>query len=215
MTTRTPEHKLLTIEVMIVAGLLLLAAALNTCGRAEGADRVPPAADRYHRQLVREVRYIWGHSERVSRFAAQIHRESYWNERARSPVGAEGLGQIMPRTAQWLGNLYPKELGTRSGPFDPWWNLRALVMFDRHLYIADKESQGDEKYAFMLARYNAGDGSINKEQQKAHREGYNRAVWSASVEVVCSRRPSACKETVNYVNIIVHELEPLYRKAGW
>jgi membrane-bound lytic murein transglycosylase MltF len=180
-----------------------------------GHDHIPPAAEQYRRQLTREVRYYWSLFERVSTFGAQIHRESYWRERAKSHVGAEGLGQIMPKTGAWLGNLYPADLGPSPRPLDPWWNLKAMVLFDRRLYVADKEAQGVERYAFMLARYNAGSGNIAKEQREAERRGLDRSVWGESVETVCKRRVSACKETEDYVRAILFRFEPLYRGARW
>src|SRR5579872_1752140 len=53
-------------------------------------------------------------------FRKLIHQESGWNPKAVSPVGAQGLGQLMPATARQLGV---------TDPFDPMQNLDASARY--------------------------------------------------------------------------------------
>jgi len=77
---------------------------------------------------------------------ALVWVESRYCPQARSPVGAIGLGQLMPATA--------KELGV-----DPW-NPQANL-YGAALYLRQKwEEFGDWRLA--LAAYNAGSGAVRK-----------------------------------------------------
>jgi soluble lytic murein transglycosylase-like protein len=72
-------------------------------------------------------------------FAAQLHQESGWRPDAVSPVGAQGLAQFMPATADWISQLMPG-LNSRE-PFNPAWAIRALVSYDRWLWAARQRRQ--------------------------------------------------------------------------
>lgn len=79
---------------------------------------------------------------------AVIHAESGYNPSAVSPKGAQGLMQLMPKTAQGL---------KVSDCFNPSDNIRGGVRYLRFLLDAFK---GDESLA--LAAYNSGMGSVAK-----------------------------------------------------
>jgi soluble lytic murein transglycosylase-like protein len=82
---------------------------------------------------------------------AVIKVESNFDHRAKSRVGARGLMQLMPGTAQDLGK--PKALDHR--------NPRANVMAGaRYLRKMINEFRGDLSLA--LAAYNAGPGAVKK-----------------------------------------------------
>ncbi|MBI5209382.1 MAG: lytic transglycosylase domain-containing protein [Elusimicrobia bacterium] len=81
---------------------------------------------------------------------AVILKESGYNPRAESPVGAKGLMQIMPATGRGLG-LREYEL------FDPIKNVKAGIRF---LNAMIARFNGDIKMA--LAAYNAGPGAVDK-----------------------------------------------------
>jgi soluble lytic murein transglycosylase-like protein len=81
-----------------------------------------------------------------------VQAESSFRTRARSPVGAVGLTQLMPATARWL---VPGT--TRSDLENPETNLRIGFKYLRQLI---DNFEGDEKLA--LTAYNRGPGTVNR-----------------------------------------------------
>jgi soluble lytic murein transglycosylase-like protein len=88
-----------------------------------------------------------------------VKLESDFNARAISPVGAIGLTQVMPATA----NYYIKGI-TRDGLYDPNTNLRVGFRYLRGLV---KEYHGDVNLALLV--YNRGPAAV----QKARADGDN------------------------------------------
>lgn len=82
--------------------------------------------------------------------AALVSQESCFHADAVSPVGALGLGQLMPETAADLG----------VDPRDPEQNLEGCV---RYLAMnLDTWSNSGDPVALALASYNAGPGAVEK-----------------------------------------------------
>ncbi|GAC1421215.1 MAG: hypothetical protein NVSMB5_14260 [Candidatus Velthaea sp.] len=83
---------------------------------------------------------------------ALVTVESAWRTRATSPVGALGLGQLMPGTAAGLG----------VDPTETYENLDGTARYLRRLL--GKFSQSDERTRnrLALAAYNAGPGAVLK-----------------------------------------------------
>lgn len=96
----------------------------------------------------REQIEVAAHAARVSEalIAAIVTIESSGEAKAVSPVGAQGLGQLMPGTALTLG--------VRDS-FNPMENLRGAA-----LYISDLIDLFDGDLVLALASYNAGEGAV-------------------------------------------------------
>ena len=80
--------------------------------------------------------------------AAVVETESRFHRTARSPVGAQGLMQLMPRTGRWLGatNLYDAEQ-----------NVDAGVKYLKYL-----QGRFDGNLKNAIAAYNAGEGNVQR-----------------------------------------------------
>lgn len=189
--------------------------AALACLPAPAADRVPTEAEQYRRTLVRSAHAEWGLAAPVATMAAQVHQESRWRADARSPAGAQGLGQFMPATAAWMAELYAATLGPAQ-PFNPGWALRALVTYDLWLYERVQATSDCERWAFVLSAYNGGLGWVNRDRKLASAKGADQLAWFDSVERHNAGRSAAnFRENRDYVRKILLRWEPLYVSAGW
>lgn len=190
--------------------LLLLPFIAATAAKAE---TIPKTAEKYRAELVRAARYEWGMNAPIAVFAAQIHTESLWNERAISPAGAVGLTQFMPETAAWLPNVMP-QIG-KADPYNPKWAIRALCAYNRYLYQKIKANSEFERMAFTLAAYNGGIGWVIKDKNKAKSQGLDPFQYFGSVEKVNAGRGKAFfRENRRYPKIILKHRQYLYESWG-
>ena len=97
-------------------------------------------------QLIRQAAQHHGVSEGLVK--AIMHTECGFNIHARSPVGAQGLMQLMPATARRF-NV--------SNAYDPQQNIFGGV---KYLSWLLKRFNGDTRLA--IAAYNAGEGNVDK-----------------------------------------------------
>lgn len=178
--------------------------------------QIPPDAARYKRDLIRNARVIWGLDAPISTFAAQIHQESGWHADAQSPVGAQGLAQFMPATAQWLTGLY-EDLAPDFDPGSPAWAIRALVRYDKWLYDAVPAADSHcERMAFVLSSYNGGLGWLKKDVALAKAKGDVPSAWFDHVEKYNGGRSDAAfRENRGYPARILNDLEHRYIRDGW
>jgi soluble lytic murein transglycosylase len=79
---------------------------------------------------------------------AVVHAESFFDPFAISPKGAQGLMQLMPRTADDLGV---------DDPFNPWQNIEGGT---RYLSYLIQRFRGDLRLG--LAAYNAGEDAVRR-----------------------------------------------------
>lgn len=116
-------------------------------GRVERRPR-PPRADEFL-PVVRAAFAAEGVPEALAWLA---ETESSFNPRARSPVGARGLFQLMPETAKALGlSLLPFDQRTQ-----PQASARAAAAYLKKLYTRF----GD--WPLALAAYNGGEGRVSR-----------------------------------------------------
>jgi membrane-bound lytic murein transglycosylase MltF len=197
-----------TLVTIAAASALLL-----SCSPAQ-AQAVPQAAKAWRADLVRNARAVWGLDAPVSTFAAQVHQESGWRPGAVSHVGARGLAQFMPATADWISRLYP-DLRVND-PLSPGWALRALVQYDAWLHARVQAVSPCERFAFVLSAYNGGLGWVQRDKALALREGLDAARWFDQVERVNAGRSQAnWRENRDYPRRILRRIEPTYVAAGW
>lgn len=106
---------------------------------------------------------------------AQMWQESSFDPKAESPVGAQGLLQVMPRTAEEVG--YPPPL------FEPGRGIEAGVKYLR--WIRDRFDEDialENQVWFSLAAYNAGIGHLYDAQRLAKTLELNPNIWFDNVE---------------------------------
>lgn len=194
--------------------MLAFAVAATLVLAAPAVAQVPPDAERYRRDLIRNARVVWGLDAPIATLAAQVHQESAWRPDAVSPVGARGLAQFMPGTADWISGLY-EDLGDNA-PHNPAWAIRALVRYDRYLHDRMTARNGCERMAKTLSSYNGGAGWIARDEKLAEAEGLDRSRWFGNVEAVnAGRSQGAWEENRGYVRRILRSLEARYVTAGW
>lgn len=80
-----------------------------------------------------------------------IRRESAFNENARSPVGARGLMQIMPRTGKLIARQLREKWDTVQNLYDPALNVKYGTFYYKRML-----ERFNGNYALAVAAYNAG-----------------------------------------------------------
>lgn len=103
--------------------------------------------------------------------AAQSFQESGFDPNARSWAGAQGLMQLMPKTAASLG-ISPEEV------HDPRRNVEGAASLIRRLtsQLSDVRD-GNERIKFVLASYNGGIGHVRDAMALARKYGKNPQIW--------------------------------------
>ncbi|WP_318367458.1 transglycosylase SLT domain-containing protein [Enterobacter sp.] len=173
----------------------------------------PRAALPWRNELIRTAREIWGLNAPIADFAGQFHQESGWNPNARSPVGAQGMAQFMPATAEWVSQLYPQLRA--NTPFNPGWAIRALVQYDQQLWKSMSAQDNCQRMAFTLSAYNGGQGWVNRDKKLATAQGLNASVWFSHVEKVNAGRSAAnWRENRHYPKAILYQHAPRYLQWG-
>jgi len=105
---------------------------------------------------------------------SQMYQESRFDPDARAWTGAQGLMQVMPRTALELGikDLHDPAQGINAGiGYLAWLRDR----FEPELSVRDR-------LWFALAAYNAGMGHVRDARRLAKRQGWEATRWFGNVE---------------------------------
>lgn len=158
------EHLLADAGPTLTQSVLSLANAADMPALAVKAGGVAEARDgRLHDVAdypLPEWRPSSGWSVDRALVLAIARQESSFNPKAKSPCGAVGLMQLMPRTAREMGN------GGRLT--DPAVNLDLGQRYVRRL-LDDDSIKGN--LLFLAASYNSGPGNVQRWQQTIHHDG--------------------------------------------
>jgi soluble lytic murein transglycosylase-like protein len=132
-------------------------------------------------------------------FKAQGMAESDLTPTARSRVGARGIMQLMPSTYGQIKTALPQ-----FGAIDnPEWNIAAGILHDRDLWtLWQRELDEPERWPFVFAGYNAGEGTIMRARKTATAAKLDNRTWP-SIESVAPRVERwRYTETLEYVRKI-------------
>lgn len=142
--------------------------------------------------------------------AAVIYQESKFSINTVSHRGATGLMQVMPSTAEYYGI---------SDLLDPEENIKAGTMHLARLQklYSEDDMTDMEKFKFVLASYNAGEGRIADCRNLAAARNLDNTRWDEVLKVIPSMREEATlqetylkfgkfngTETMNYVENILN-----------
>lgn len=145
--------------------------------------------------------------------ASLIYQESGFQTKARSWVGAFGLMQLMPNTAQIYG------VDSTSSLKD---QVRAGVKFIKWLDTQlPEEIEKEERIKFILASYNAGIAHVFDAQRLAKKNNKNPYIWTDNVDyyLLNKSKPKFYRDVVvrygycrgeepyNFVNEILERFE--------
>lgn len=96
-------------------------------------------------------------------FKSQAIAESRLNDNARSPVGAQGIMQIMPNT---FDEIKRRDAFVKGSVYDPKINIRAGIWYDCDLWKHwGRKTTFTDRVNFMFGSYNAGRGNIIDSQK--------------------------------------------------
>jgi membrane-bound lytic murein transglycosylase MltF len=127
---------------------------------------------------------------------AQGYQESRLDQNARSPVGAVGIMQVIPKYAA----AKPISVPDVTKPDK---NILAAVRMLNHIattYFDDQAIDDVNKTLFTFASYNAGPNRIARLRKRAADEGLDPNKWFGNVELEVAR--AVGEETVTYVDNI-------------
>jgi membrane-bound lytic murein transglycosylase F len=125
---------------------------------------------------------------------AQMYQESRFDPEAESFAGAQGLMQVLPRTARFMGfeELKRPEDGIHAG----------IKYLDWVRNRFEPELPFHERMWFTLAAYNAGHGHVQDARRLARQKGWDGDRWFDNVEqamLLLSKKQYARKARYGYV----------------
>jgi membrane-bound lytic murein transglycosylase MltF len=128
--------------------------------------------------------------------AAQGYQESMLNQHLRSPRGAVGIMQVIPRYAAAspinIANVNVADANIHAGAK----MLRNIA----DSYFNDPKLDPVDRTMFVFASYNAGPTRVSRLRKKAAENGLNPDVWFDNVELMAAQ--DIGQETVTYVRNI-------------
>jgi len=126
--------------------------------------------DHFFKKYAQSINWDW------RLLAALAFHESRFDPENESWAGAEGLMQLMPRTALKFGL-------NKNTVLDPELNIEAGVQYIKSLNLSFRQIENkDERIKFILAAYNSGPAHILDAMALARKFGKNPHIWYNQVE---------------------------------
>jgi membrane-bound lytic murein transglycosylase F len=176
-----------------------LRAAGRALDRAAEARAQRKATERYDPTFRKYTKRYFGVGTDWRLFKAQGMAESDLTPTARSRVGARGIMQLMPSTYGLIQSALP-----HFGAIDnPEWNIAAGILHDRDLWtLFKRDVPDDERWRFMFAGYNAGEGTIIRARRTAKAAQLDDRAWPSIERVAPTVERWRYLETLDYVRKI-------------
>ena len=150
---------------------------------------------RYHKLSALFRKYGTDYGMDPTLLAAQGFQESRLDQSVRSPVGAIGVMQLLPRAKDKnvaIPNIDELEPNIEAGA--------KYMAFLKERYFSGPELDELNGSLLALASYNAGPGRIRRLRREAAERGYDHNLWFDNVEVIVAEQVG--RETVQYVSNI-------------
>lgn len=188
------EERQVAVFVVIVMFLWALAAYF---GQAQGASLFPT---QYDEQIQSATKQYWVDYPDWRTGKSQLFQESRLDPNARSPVGAEGMGQFMGPTwldmerAIFAGATISRSLAGPSIQAYAYYMARLRRSWSGTRPLDDRQRLGESSY-------NAGTGNILKAQKFCG----GAMLWANIAPCLPQvTGPANAKQTVDYVRMIAH-----------
>lgn len=164
--------------------------------------------DQHRTFITREAQFRFGIPSPAPVIRAQIQQESACNPAAKSRVGASGLMQFMPATADWAATA--GNLGA-SDPLNPYWSIRAGIWYDRWLLDRIKQCHSEcDCWMFALSGYNGGLGYVYKRQKLSS----DPKSWDVTGRINPGIHPANQHENESYGPRILLKHQPQFSHWG-
>ena len=180
-------------------GDVTLTNAKRALAKAAEKRQTDRAVERFDPIFRKYTKRYFGPGTDWRRFKAQGMAESDLTPGARSRVGARGIMQLMPSTYGLIRTALP-----HFGAIDnPEWNIAAGILHDRDLWnMYKKDVDEAERWDFMFAGYNAGEGTIMRARRAALAAQLNDRNWTSIESVAPKVERWRYLETLDYVRKI-------------
>jgi Predicted soluble lytic transglycosylase fused to an ABC-type amino acid-binding protein len=186
-----------------------LGKAKHTLERAAEERQARRATERFDPIFKKYAKRYFGIGADWRWFKAQGMAESDLTPGARSRVGARGIMQLMPSTYGQIRSAIPS-FGTIDNPE---WNIAAGILHDRDLWtLYSPDVDEMERWHFVFAGYNAGEGTINRARKAALAAKLDNRTWPNIERVAPKVERWRYAETIDYVKRIRANKDSLVRR---
>ena len=171
--------------------LLIMLLSLNLFGSGLFSTKYDNTLEKEYNKFFFNYKHIYSYKI----VKAQMYQESRFNPVAKSPVGAFGLMQLMPKTFLEL----QRKTGTSGKIEDGIYNIFLGMFYNYQLFNQWKAKRTlKSRYSLMFASYNAGLGHLLNSQKKCG----GCSEYDDIILYLPSITGKYSKETIDYVNHI-------------